>query len=125
MLVDVSKIKPESQWTEFFDMSSGGGRKEDAGIIYIEAAREAAERIFFNKFGHNPHRVTCTCCGPDYSLSEYDGIEFLEEVGELIDGSGFNVEYRIGKGIRFIFADEITDDDREGDVPKQGYVWVD
>lgn len=64
-----------SKWTHFWDMSSGGGDKEDWSHIFIEAPREKAEIIFYNRFGHNPNRVTCTCCGPDYSINEEVSLE--------------------------------------------------
>jgi hypothetical protein len=52
------------------DMHSGGGAKEDPyQYIYIEAPEDEAKRIFYAKFGHNPERVSCTCCGQDYSIS--------------------------------------------------------
>jgi len=60
-------------WTQFMDMHSGGGLKEEPyENIYIEAPLKEAELIFYNMFGHNPNRVTCTCCGEDYSTSEYE-----------------------------------------------------
>src|SRR5437762_7548993 len=57
------------KWTRFADMYSGGGLKEKWEYIYIEADEEMAKIIFYNRFGHNPERVTCTCCGKDYSIS--------------------------------------------------------
>lgn len=58
-------------WTRFMDMHSGGGTKEEPyEFIYIEAPESEAKVIFYNRFGHNPDRVTCTCCGNDYSISE-------------------------------------------------------
>lgn len=58
-------------WTRFMDMHSGGGCKEPPyEYIYIEAPEEEARVIFYNRFGHNPDRVTCTCCGEDYSTGE-------------------------------------------------------
>ncbi len=58
-------------WTLFWDMHSGGGTKEDPyESIYIEASEKEAVVIFYNRFGHNPERVSCTCCGEDYSISE-------------------------------------------------------
>jgi len=56
-------------WTRFMDMHSGGGLKEKVQYIYIEAPEEEAKIIFYNKFGHSPDRVSCTCCGKDYSIS--------------------------------------------------------
>ena len=58
-------------WTRFMDMHSGGYAKEAPyEYIYIEAPQQQAEVIFYNRFGHNPNRVTCTCCGQDYSIGE-------------------------------------------------------
>jgi len=66
----------EKNWTLFWDMHSGGSLKEPPyDKIYIEISREVAERVFQAKFGHNPNRVTCTCCGEDYSISDYDTLE--------------------------------------------------
>lgn len=57
------------------DMHSGGGCKEAPyEKIYIEAPEEEAKIIFYNRFGHNPERVTCTCCGDDYSIGEHDSL---------------------------------------------------
>lgn len=61
-------------WTQFWDMHSGGGLKEKWHYIYIEAPEEKAITIFFNRFGHNPSRVTCTCCGEDYSISSHESL---------------------------------------------------
>ena len=63
------------EWTRFMDMHSGGGLKEKWAYIYIEAPEDMAKIIFYNRFGHNPERVTCTCCGDDYSISEEKNIE--------------------------------------------------
>lgn len=52
------------------DIHSGGGQKLDWAYIFIEAPEREAAIIFQNRFGRNPHRVTCTCCGKDYSLTE-------------------------------------------------------
>ena len=65
----------ECLWTHFWDMSSGGSQKEKYKHIFIEAPREEAIIIFYNRFGHNPERVSCTCCGGDYSISEGDNLK--------------------------------------------------
>ncbi len=57
-------------WTHFMDMHSGGGQKLEWAHIYIEAPEKEAKLIFQNAFGRNPERVTCTCCGEDYSVTE-------------------------------------------------------
>jgi hypothetical protein len=58
-------------WTHFWDMHSGGERKLDWNHIYIEAPINEAKAIFYARFGRSPDRVTCTCCGPDFSVSEH------------------------------------------------------
>lgn len=70
-------MENETKWTQFWDMHSGGSQKEDYAHIYIEAPEEEAKIIFYNRFGHNPDRITCTCCGNDYSISDSDSIEQL------------------------------------------------
>lgn len=62
-------------WTQFMDMHSGGGSKDKWEYIYIEAPESEAKIIFFNRFEHNPERVTCTCCGDDYSINESETLE--------------------------------------------------
>ena len=63
-------------WTRFMDMHSGGGAKEAPyEYIYIEAPESEAKTIFYNRFGHNPERVSCACCGEDYSISEEESLE--------------------------------------------------
>ena len=62
-------------WTLFWDMHSGGGQKLEWLMIYIEAPEEVAKVIFQNRFGRSPERVTCTCCGEDYSIHESPTLE--------------------------------------------------
>lgn len=132
-------------WTQFMDMHSGGDAKEDPyEYIYIEASADEAVRIFSTRFGHNPNRVTCTCCGEDYSISE---AETLEEATGFERGCDWNKttrryedmpgvsrwgytyvsldEYRRRKNVLIIPAVEIADNERRGSVPAQGYVWID
>lgn len=59
-------------WTRFFDMSSGGKEKTDWTIIYIELPEDEATEYFENRFGINPHNVTCSCCGIDFWVYEVD-----------------------------------------------------
>ncbi len=68
-------MSKKSKWTQFHDMHSGGGQKLKWARIYIEAPQSEAEIIFQNRLGRNPHRVTCSCCGEDYSLTEADSLE--------------------------------------------------
>ncbi len=63
-----------TKWTQFWDMHSGGGCKEKWEVIYINAPEKEAKIIFYSRFGHNPTRVTCTCCGEDYSIYEVDDL---------------------------------------------------
>ncbi len=83
----MKKQNKKTKWTLFWDMHSGGGSKEKQDKIYIEAPIEEAKIIFYNRFGHNPERVTCTCCGGDYSISEEDSLE---------EASGFHRNCRFG-----------------------------
>ena len=62
-------------WTRFMDMHSGGGAKEDFEFLLVELPEREAVVYFYNKFGHNPYRVTCTCCGEDYSVGEDETIQ--------------------------------------------------
>ena len=93
-------------WTEFNDCHSGGGTKEQWEKIFIEAPKDEAVTVFYNRFGHNPRRVSCTCCGPDYCIWE-------EECPPE----------NPGEDVLIIRADDIPPEERTGDVPVQGYVW--
>lgn len=135
-------------WTHFHDMHSGGGQKLDWGHIFIEAPESEAEIIFFNRFGRNPHKVTCTCCGPDYSVSEEEGEgdEGLAQVTgyerrcyydranhvyiELPRDSKckdyLDLDAYLASGAACVIrAEEIKPEERVGSLPRQGYVWVD
>jgi hypothetical protein len=131
-----------SKWTQFWDMHSGGSQKEDFARCYIEAPEAEAKVIFYNRFGHNPDRVTCTCCGEDYSITEAETLEqasgyhrncqcvdnqYIEEpCTESYRQPYLTVEqYAKLDEVCIIRADEIADDERIGDVPNQGFVWVD
>jgi hypothetical protein len=131
-------------WTQFWDMNSGGGQKEKWAQIYIEAPEDEAIVIFYNRFGHNPNRVTCTCCGEDYSISEYDTLEHatafhrgclyddkIKEYVESPDTRYGTHEYKTlaeflesEEGLA-IYDKDILPEERVGDVPEQGYVWQD
>lgn len=132
-------------WTRFMDMYSGGSLKEKWQYIYIEAPQEEAELIFYNRFGHNPHRVSCTCCGSDYSIDDAESIEdatgydrgcdYDSEKGKYVDrpstskfDSKFYVtleQYKASPDRLFIYAEEILPKERIGILPEQGYVWQD
>jgi len=134
----------KTKWTHFFDMHSGGRAKEEPyEHIYIQAPIEEAKLIFYNRFGHNPERVTCTCCGEDYSISESD---LLEQVTGYERGCKFDVktnsykeepdlrygykkfftieQYQNLPNVLIIFDSDIKDDERIGEVPEEGYVWI-
>jgi UDP-N-acetylmuramate-alanine ligase len=156
-------------WTEFWDMHSGGGLKDKWPRIYIEASEEEAKIIFYNRFGHNPDRVSCTCCGADYNIKSNESLAQLTgfhrncrclntprgedglymnddpvivahmylEKGEK-PPKGYTVEKRFmsagkymtlneymkSKDTHFIHDQEIKSEERVGEVPEQGYVWI-
>jgi hypothetical protein len=66
-----------TMWVLFMDMHSGGGLKRPPyEKIYIEAnSAIEAEEIFKEKVGCNPHKVTCECCGQDYSIMVLKGLD--------------------------------------------------
>ena len=129
-------------WTSFMDMHSGGGLKEKWSHIYIEAPQNEAKVIFYNRFGHNPERVTCTCCGEDYSICEH---KTLNEATAYERGCAWDrekkcyvekqdkqslfrkyitlSEYKEAKDVLIIYKKNIKPEEKEGEVPVQGYVW--
>lgn len=133
--------KTENKWTQFMDMHSGGGNKEGGyEYIYIEAPEEEARIIFYNRFGHSSDRVSCTCCGEDYSVSESDSLEqataynrgckydnskkkYVEEPQYGDSGILSLSEYLLQNDVLVIHKKDIKDSERIGDVPEQGYVW--
>lgn len=74
------------------DMNSGGGSKEKWNYIFIEAPEKEAVTIFYNMFDHNPYRVTCTCCGADYSVDESKTLEEATCYERGCDYAYFNKE---------------------------------
>lgn len=116
-------------WTRIWDMHSGGDLKEPFSKCYIEAPEDEAVSVFYARFGHNPHRVTCTCCGPDYDVEEYETLEkatfYLRRGGWGKDHPMPLDEYLALDEVRVIRASEITDAERHFEVPQQGYVWKD
>ncbi len=146
-MMKITEVEP-TKWTQFWDMHSGGGTKEAPyDKIYIEASEDEAIRIFYNRFGHNPQRVTCTCCGEDYSISESDSLAqatgyhrncdwpkgeegYTEEArtSEYSDHVWKHItleDYLKKETVLVIYADDIEPEERKGDVPNQGYVWMD
>lgn len=131
-------------WTHFMDMHSGGGCKESPyEHIYIEAPEDEACVIFYNRFDHSPHRVTCTCCGNDYSVSEHETLEqatgyergcaffkdhYIESPRKGYNGYVYKYTsldaYLSRSDVLIIRAADIKPNERVGTVPEQGYVWV-
>ncbi len=66
-------------WTHFNDMQSGGERKLDYEHIFIEAEEFIAIELFERIFRRDPCNVTCSCCGPDYSIYEKEEIQGFYE----------------------------------------------
>ncbi len=128
-------------WTRFMDMSSGGTSKEKWKYIYIEACEKEAIVIFYNRFGHNPNRVSCTCCGEDYSISEGKNLSQITayerncayENGKYVEKNSPNEwrgkrislkEYVKSKDVKVIYKKDIKEEERFGEVPEEGYVWA-
>lgn len=138
-------------WTRFMDMHSGGGLKEGTfNRIYIQAPVEEAKIIFYNRFGHDPERVSCTCCGEDYSVGSYDAdsvFQSLEQatswdrgtahdddgnVREYADDSEYRIksdkyitltDYMLKDDVLFVNASQIKPSERVGTIPETGWVW--
>lgn len=81
-------------WTKFWDMHSGGSSKENFDKIYIEAPEEEAKIIFYNRFGHNPDRVSCTCCGNDYSIDAEESLNQLTGFHRNLRSAGNGKDWR-------------------------------
>lgn len=152
-------------WTSFWDMNSGGGIKEPPyDKIYIEAPEEEAKVIFYNRFGHNPERVTCTCCGEDYTIDSHEDLaqltgfhrgcrnislkkydeknktwdsRYIEKGEETEVPNGYKLskawasdkymtlaEYEKQEHVLVIRSYEIKPEERRGEVPVEGYVWM-
>jgi hypothetical protein len=126
------------KWTQFWDMSSGGGQKLDWGLIFIEAPLDQAVRVFQNRFGRNPYRVTCTCCGADYSVDEANSLEEATAYFRKCEwrGKGYDLSTGIPlakylsdgaeyKGIPLVIrAEEIKSEELQGELRREGYVWA-
>ena len=58
-----------SKWFYIMDMHSGGGRKTEFEIYFVEAADEAdAEKRFTDETGQDINERCCECCGANFSL---------------------------------------------------------
>lgn len=133
--------KKVMKWTRFMDMHSGGPQKEPFAYLHIEAPESEAKVIFYNRFGHNPERVTCTCCGGDYSIGEdisleqssafdrgcmYVGKKYVEKGDPSRKHRPYQTlaEYMERKEVAVIYSADIKPEERVGSVPEEGYVWV-
>lgn len=132
-------------WTSFWDMHSGGGTKEKPyEKIYIEAGKAEACIIFQNRFGHNPQRVTCTCCGEDYAIDESEtlaeatgyqrGCHYDEKKKKYVDKPDEKhhfhqyktvKQYATNPDVLIIRKKDIKPEERVGELRRSGYVWVD
>ena len=129
-------IDGKGPWTQFWDMHSGGGLKEEPfNRIYIQAPEEEAKSIFYGLFSHSPDRVSCTCCGADYSASEgkslalatayHRGAKWNKETNNYDHRGGKPIaEYIKEEEVLVIYNDMFDDSLRREDVPQQGYVWA-
>ena len=136
-------------WTRFMDMHSGGSRKLKWAYIYIEAPEAGAKVIFYNMFNRSPDRVTCTCCGPDYSIDsakslaqvtgfdrncDNKGEKYIEKPRQMYTLPGARKayytliplrKYIMQKEVLVIYKSAIKAKDRIGSVPDEGYHWID
>lgn len=108
----------KTKWTKFMDMHSGGGTKEKWQQIFIEAHEEEAKIIFYNRFGHNPDRISCTCCGNDYIITEYDDIKqgtafergcryaYFKDGVEIPESEGFVMGKGVLEGVTAKYVEE-------------------
>ena len=143
-------------WVRFMDMHSGGSQKLEWPYIYIETiaadnedggyfdnpARREAESVFYSKFSRNPNRVTCTCCGKDYSISVEETLEaatafergcdwdkeegYIERQAKYLSANRYQTlgKYVASKEVKVVYKEEVTDADRASEPPGEGYVWV-
>lgn len=114
-------------WTQFYDMHSGGKQKLDHWSIFIEAPKEEAEIIFGNRFKRNPHNVTCSCCGQDYSVDEYETL-FRAVRYHLVKTRGVSDDELLKQFIEkqknnicIIFEKDIKPEERTGELPECEY----
>lgn len=127
-------------WVQFRDMHSGGGLKEKWQHIYIQCSSEKeAKIIFYNRFGHSPDRVSCTCCGADYSVWEPENLRDATSFhrNAIIGEDGYETQMHEFREFipfdrvlslpdtLFIYDDEIKGEERIGHLPTHGYVWKD
>lgn len=130
-------------WTQFWDMHSGGGTKEGKfEKIYIEAPEDEAKIIFYNRFGHDPEDIGCSCCGENYSISEYETLaratayerkanyENPDEPAKKWNSESLETmialeDYIKSEWVLLVKAEDIKDSERVGERRRSGWVWVD
>jgi hypothetical protein len=134
-----------SKWTHFWDMHSGGRTKEPPyEQIFIEMPEKEAISVFYTRFGHNPYRITCTCCGEDYSISEWDSLaeatSYFRNASVQEDGTEkFHNNYcgdvddrrlisvdELKKNTKFLFiynSDISRNEATIRELPEEGWTW--
>ena len=61
---------------KFYDMNSGGRLSTEYKVILISCNDESEARsIFTDRFGLDSRNVSCSCCGPDFSVTTYSSLE--------------------------------------------------
>ncbi len=103
-------------WTRFWNVGSGeGGLKSQ--YIYIEAPESEARTIFYNRFGCNADRVSCTCCGSSCAVTEGISLAGLTRPRYMpLDA------YLARPDVLLIPATNIRESERTGDIPAQGWI---
>jgi hypothetical protein len=131
------KKKEEMKWTQFWDMHSGGGQKEKFSQCFIEAPEKEAKVIFYNRFGHSPERVSCTCCGEDYSVSESETLEqatayqrgcaygYFKGKKRIPDSEGFVSGKGSPKGVKGMYIEEADSKYSKEYIPLEKYIQKD
>lgn len=78
-------------WVGFNDNHTGSeGRKTEWEQVFIEALSvEGAVQIFSDRFDRHPGATSCDCCGPDYSITEYDDLKELIECNTELESALF------------------------------------
>ena len=84
-------------------MYSGGSRKTDYDLIFIQAPMWEAIEIFEERFGQDPQHTTCSCCGENYSIDTHDSLE---------QATGFH------RGGRYQYHD------KDGNIIPEHQAWV-
>ena len=104
-------------------MNSGGKRKLDWSLIFIEAPQAVAEVIFYNRFSRNPNYVTCGCCGSDYVIREYNTLEEATEYHRGKQGMSLD-EFAQKDNVLIIPASDIKEYETKGELPSLDDTWL-